>query len=77
MILLLTLITSALSFNLTSIPSESGYIPIDDNSNIDNIFYWYFPHKNSTDLVIWLSGGPGCSSEVAVLFENGPFRLEN
>jgi carboxypeptidase C (cathepsin A) len=33
------------------------------------MFYWYFPSRDSesTDpLVIWLTGGPGCSSELAI-----------
>lgn len=50
---------------------DTGYISI--NNQNDHMFYWYFPNNDSKDLIIWLSGGPGCASDLAVLFENGPF----
>lgn len=32
----------------------------------------------STDpLVLWMTGGPGCSSELAIFFEQGPYRVDN
>ena len=43
-----------------------------------HLFYWFFESRSnpSTDpLVIWLTGGPGCSSELALFVENGPFLL--
>lgn len=42
------------------------------------MFYWLFKSRENpaTDpIVIWLSGGPGCSSELALFYENGPFGL--
>jgi len=38
-------------------------------------FYWFFESRRtpSTDpVVMWMTGGPGCSSEVALFGENGP-----
>jgi carboxypeptidase C (cathepsin A) len=26
---------------------------------------------------MWLTGGPGCSSELAVFYENGPFTIND
>lgn len=43
------------------------------------MFYFFFESRNSKKdpVVIWLTGGPGCSSELAVFYENGPFTIAN
>ncbi|KAK4435970.1 Serine carboxypeptidase-like 49 [Sesamum alatum] len=43
------------------------------------MFYFFFESRNSTEdpVVIWLTGGPGCSSEMALFYENGPFTIAN
>ena len=46
--------------------------------NGDDMFYWLLRSRRepTTDpLVFWLTGGPGCSSEVALFFENGAFKI--
>jgi len=55
-----------------------GYINVNQAENA-NLFYWLFESQTnpSTDpLVLWLTGGPGCSSELAIFFENGPFQID-
>lgn len=41
------------------------------------MFYFFFESRNRKNdpVVIWLTGGPGCSSELALFYENGPFHL--
>ncbi|KAL9314790.1 hypothetical protein ACSQ67_020242 [Phaseolus vulgaris] len=43
------------------------------------MFYFFFESRNSKDdpVVIWLTGGPGCGSELALFYENGPFHIAN
>ena len=43
------------------------------------MFYFFFEsRKDKTDpVVIWLTGGPGCGSELALFYENGPFKIAN
>jgi cathepsin A (carboxypeptidase C) len=56
---------------------ESGII---DLGNEDDMFYWLFRSRHSPEndpLVIWLTGGPGCSSELAIFYENGPFTIND
>ncbi|KAL8150881.1 hypothetical protein V2J09_020689 [Rumex salicifolius] len=43
------------------------------------MFYFFFEsrRRKSDPVVIWLTGGPGCSSELALFYENGPFHINN
>jgi len=56
---------------------ESGLLDLGDG---DDIFYWLFRARSvpdATPLVFWLTGGPGCSSEMAVFYENGPYTIND
>lgn len=54
----------------------TGYLDVEEESK--HFFYWFFESRNdpSTDpIVLWLSGGPGCSSMSGLFFENGPSSI--
>ncbi|KAK7358699.1 hypothetical protein VNO77_00637 [Canavalia gladiata] len=55
----------------------SGYVTVDD-MNHKALFYYFVESEtdpSSKPLVLWLNGGPGCSSlGVGAFSENGPFR---
>lgn len=51
---------------------------VDLRNDGDTIFYYLFRPRNKTaskKLVVWLSGGPGCSSTTALFTENGPYMF--
>ncbi|KAI4277059.1 MAG: hypothetical protein LQ337_002041 [Flavoplaca oasis] len=63
------------TFHLT--PSWAGQIPIPGVAD-DQLFFWLFQAENhnvSRDFIIWLNGGPGCSSLGGLTYENGPFHF--
>ncbi|KAI3748223.1 hypothetical protein L6452_11168 [Arctium lappa] len=56
----------------------AGYVRIKHTVGA-RMFYYFFESRNRKDdpVVIWLTGGPGYSSAVALFYENGPFHLTN
>ncbi|KAF2543354.1 hypothetical protein F2Q68_00031633, partial [Brassica cretica] len=73
---------------VTDLPGQSGvsfrhyagYVPVDKKHG-RAMFYWFFEAMslpNQKPLVLWLNGGPGCSSVgYGATQEIGPFLVDN
>ncbi|XP_008794935.2 serine carboxypeptidase 1-like [Phoenix dactylifera] len=74
------LITHLPGFNAT-FPSKhySGYVTVDEGHGRNLFYYFVVSEGNPSEdpVVMWLNGGPGCSSFDGFIYEHGPFNFQS
>ncbi|KAJ2803066.1 Cell death protease [Coemansia guatemalensis] len=62
-----------------SLQQYAGQVPMDDDGEAV-MFFWLIGNAtnihNKDKLVLWLNGGPGCTSLDGVFMENGPYHFD-
>ncbi|EGO27192.1 hypothetical protein SERLADRAFT_413693 [Serpula lacrymans var. lacrymans S7.9] len=55
----------------------TGYLDVDDGAK--HMFFYFFESRRdpaNDDVMMWINGGPGCSSATGLLFELGPCSID-
>ncbi|KAJ7562034.1 hypothetical protein O6H91_03G052900 [Diphasiastrum complanatum] len=70
---------NAFAFPDYALPTSSGYFTVDPLSSA-RLFYAFYEASepaaqiSETPIILWLQGGPGCSSMIGNFYELGPWR---
>lgn len=62
----------------TLVPSCSivGYLNISSQKAFHYVFFTSQHDRDNDPVLLWLNGGPGCSSLIGMVYENGPFKFD-
>uniref|UniRef100_A0A2N9GDT2 Uncharacterized protein n=1 Tax=Fagus sylvatica TaxID=28930 RepID=A0A2N9GDT2_FAGSY len=86
LVLLIVVVSGSNSTIVTTLPGysgdlpftlETGYIGVGDNETSQLFYYFVESQRSPTQdpLVLWITGGPGCSSLAGFFFESGPLTF--
>ncbi|KAL6906294.1 hypothetical protein ACP4OV_003895 [Aristida adscensionis] len=57
---------------------ETGYVEVDEEHGAQLFYYFIESERNPAEdpLILWITGGPGCSALSGLLFEIGPLKFD-
>ncbi|KAI0751275.1 peptidase S10 serine carboxypeptidase [Daedaleopsis nitida] len=60
-----------------TVNAYTGYLDVDDGAK--HLFFYFFESRRdpaNDDVMMWINGGPGCSSSMGLLMELGPCSID-
>nr|AZH81167.1 serine carboxypeptidase-like protein [Gastrodia elata] len=57
---------------------ETGYVPINEESGAEFFYYFVESERNPKEdpIILWLTGGPGCSGFIGLAVHMGPLNIQ-